>query len=631
MKQIYIYDLEILDIFTATFLERETLNKFQFIITKDIDQRKELFEFLNNEVGGLIGFNCINFDSQVLEYMYRNPNFTLIELKNYVNLLISSEKEFLDVPEWKLRIPHLDLYKIHHFDNKNKRTGLKWCEFMMRMDNIEDMPLQGTGNNWVEQVLSYNYNDCVATNKLYVVSRELIDLRNTLTSMYKLNLQNASNSKIGSEILLDLYCKKTGKLKSDIRSLRTYRKHIDIGKIIFPYIRFESTEFNTLLKTFKDSNVSSTKGELEFSIKYKGFQFDYGSGGIHGSVKNKVIISDDEYVIIDCDVSSLYPSIGVVNKLYPKHLGPAFYEVYKHDIVDVRLAEKARGPMGNKAIINGFKEAANSAYGKSNDKFSWLYDPQYTLSITVNGQLLLTMLSEQLFKINNLQIIQVNTDGITVRLPKTELSNYYRICNDWQKLTNLQLEYAEYSKMIIFDVNNYLAFYTNGKYKAKGKCEFENVPLHKNQSHNIIPLTFYNYFKNNILVDDFIKSHNNIFDFCAGVKSKRSAQSGQSHYELHYIKDGNLSKDKLSKTVRYYISNKGKYLIKCYENGSQEHVEAPKAIGKFKKDWKVTYFNKTFYPEKFENYNIDYSYYISKTKDWIYSVENKQQLTMFQI
>lgn len=274
--------------------------------------------------------------------------------------------------------------------------------------------------------------------------------------------------------------------------------------------------------------------------------------------------------------------------------------------------------------------SANSVYGKSNDVYSWLYDPQYTMATTINGQLLLSMLAEKLMNIPDSNIIQINTDGLTMKIPRNKLSDYYDICIEWMNLTKLQLEYAEYSKMIIWDVNNYLAFYTNGKCKAKGKCEFENIPLHKNKSHNIIPYAVYKYFKEYISVEDTIKNHTNIFDFCAGVKAKKSDKKGYSHYELHSIVDGEFKKQKLSKTVRYYISNKGATLIKVYETDDWEHVEAPIRKGnKLIKDWKVTYFNKAFYPNDFKEYNIDYNYYITKAREWILNIENKKQYLLF--
>jgi len=631
-KKIYVYDLECYpQLFSATFLHKDSDETRVFYIFKEEDQRKDLFNFLNNEVEGLISFNGLNYDSQLIEFLYRNPNATTYELRNYSNQIVNSENRRNDVPEYKLRIPHLDLYKIHHFDNKNRRTGLKWIEFMLDLENIEDLPSDGIGDNWLEQVLHYNLNDVIATKKLFENSKQLIKLRQELSEIYGINLINASNSKIGSELALHLYCNATGKYKRDVRSMRTVRNEVNVKDIIFPYIKFKSNEFNNVLNKFKDTVVINTKGDIEFSTKYKGFQFDYGAGGIHGSLNNTKIESDDYFIIIDCDVSSLYPSIAIVNKLFPEHLGEEFYSVYERDIVAIRLAEKAKKENGNKAIVDGFKEAANSVYGKSNDQYSWLQDMKYTMATTINGQLMLSMLAEMLMEIENLQMIQINTDGLTVKLPRKYEDQYYNICKEWENITKLQLEYVEYSKMVLFDVNNYLAVYKNlnKKPKCKGRCEFENIPLHKNKSHSIIAKSFHDYFVHNIPVEDTILNHRNIFDFCAGVKAKKSEKQGNSHYELHSIEGTEIKKEKLSKTVRYYVSKKGKWLFKCYEDGSQEHVEAPTQFGRASKDWKVTYFNKSWKCDNFEDYGIDYTYYIYNAKKQISQIQDKQQLSLF--
>lgn len=631
MKKYWVYDLETLNIFTATFMDRDSDEIRKFLISDYKDEREELFNFLKNEVYGLIGYNCINFDSQILEFLIKYPNSSALEIRKYANQIISKIDKKLDFPEWKLKIPHLDLYKIHHFDNKNKRTSLKWCEFSMNLENIEDMPSQGEGNNWEEMVFSYNLNDVIATKELYKRTIPMIQLRKNLSSLYNIKLLNYSNTKIGSEILLKLYCDKTDKDIQEVRSLRTFRKEIIIKDLIFDYIKFNSVEFNLLLKRFQDLVLTNTKKEEEISVIYKRFEFVYGKGGIHGSINNGLVESDENYLIVDADVASLYPSIAIVNNLYPKHLGKEFTQVYKEDIVDVRLAEKAKKDKGNKYIVEGFKEAANASYGNSNSMYSWLYDPNYTMATTINGQLMLTMLAEDLMEIDDLQLIQINTDGLTVKIHKSQLDKYYEVCNKWMQLTKLQLEYVEYSKMIIWDVNNYFSFYKDSdKYKAKGKCEFENIPLHKNKSHSIIPLAIYKYFKYNIPVEQTIKNHTNIFDFCAGVRAKKSDKKGNSHFELHSLKNNKLHKEKLSKTVRYFISNKGSTLIKVYETKDWEQVEAPIKKGvKTLKHWKVTYFNKAYFPEKFKDYGVDYNYYIFKAKEIINQIEIKEQLKLF--
>ena len=123
------------------------------------------------------------------------------------------------------------------------------------------------------------------------------------------------------------------------------------------------------------------------------------------------------------------------------------------------------------------------------------------------------------------------------------------ICKEWEKTTNLVLEYAYYSKMVITDVNNYIAVYTNGKYKCKGSFEFENLPLHKNKSALIVRIALFNYFTEDIPIEDTIRNHKNIFDFCIGRRTKSDSR-------FFYL-DKNANKYDLSKTIRYFISNKG--------------------------------------------------------------------------
>jgi hypothetical protein len=48
--------------------------------------------------------------------------------------------------------------------------------------------------------------------------------------------------------------------------------------------------------------------------------------------------------------------------------------------------------------------------------------------------------------IQNVILIQANTDGITVKIKRSELSIYYYLCEEWCKLTKLQLEFVEYDK-----------------------------------------------------------------------------------------------------------------------------------------------------------------------------------------
>lgn len=617
MKKNWYYDLETLhDFFCAVFISSDGDHRI-FEISFRKNDIKELLKFLKEECLGLIGYNNLAFDSQIIQYIwYNSKNITAKEISKFAQKVILSKWPIYS--EKQILISNLDIYKILHLDNKNRMVSLKWCQFMIDWPNVEDMPIHHTKSintdEESEMIISYCINDVQSTKALVEKYFKEIELRIKLSQKYQMNLMNASNSKIGSELMLKLYCKRTNKDPQEVRKMRTERSSIDCNTIIFPYIKFAQKPFQDVLEVFKNLKIEPNKEQEEenktkkkkhiTTTIYKGFQYDYGLGGIHGSLLNTIIEAKDDWVIIDADVASLYPSIATVNKLYPEHLGPEFAEVYDEDIVSVRLAEKHK-ENGDKIIIAGFKEAANSVYGKSNDNYSWLKDYQYTLSTTINGQLMISMLAEKLMEIPESQLIQINTDGLTVKLKKEYESLYYQLCKEWEEITRLTLEYAYYKKMIVRDVNNYIAIYSNGKTKCKGAFEFENLPLHKNKSELIVRKAMFNWFVNDIPVEDTITNATNILDFCIGARVKGDAK-------FIYL-DKNGQEFNLPRTIRYFISNRGIVIKKKYYDGRFEYMNAPPQRGK---TWYQTLLNK-YEDTDISIYDINYQYYIIQAKNEI--------------
>jgi hypothetical protein len=60
------------------------------------------------------------------------------------------------------------------------------------------------------------------------------------------------------------------------------------------------------------------------NVVVNGFRYDYGVGGIHGSLSNKVVTENKTWSIVDLDVASYYPNLAIANKIYPEHLGKQF-------------------------------------------------------------------------------------------------------------------------------------------------------------------------------------------------------------------------------------------------------------------------------------------------------------------
>jgi len=611
-KKVYVYDLETLpDLFTATFLDKHSDEVIVFHSNQE-NYIKNMLLFLNTRVQGLIGYNCIGFDGQIIQDIYLGVCKSPQDIWRRADFHIRNERNHY----YSLFIKHLDLYLINHYNNKNRRTSLKWCEFGMKMINIEDMPVTTD----INAILSYNLNDCVATKRLYELCKPQIDLRKELTNSYSIDFMNLSDSSIGSELLLELFCKFTDGNKQTISKLRTPRHRIDIKDIIFPYIAFECNEFNEALNIFNKGYIIPGNDTPLFSINFKDIKYTFAAGGLHGSMLNTTIKADDNYIIMDCDVASMYPSIMIVNNLYPEHLDESFINILRDNIVNVRLLEKKKPKKEqNKVIVDGYKLAANATYGKTMDQYSWMYDPKVTFTVTINGQLMLAMLVERLSKIST--IIQANTDGVTVKLHRSAIDDYYRICKEWEALTKLELEYVEYKSFFIRDVNNYISVTTKDDVKYKGTFEYKNIPLHKNSSASIIPMAVSKFLIHGIPVEETITKHTDIFDFCIGVRAKSN-----SWYELKGVKSRYIHDRKLSKTVRFFISTNGSVMMKHYSDGKVSHVNAPLRSGNKFKYRLVTIFNHYY---ESDDYNIDYSYYIYECKKLIQSVSVSSELTLF--
>lgn len=637
----WVYDYEtIIDCFVAVFTDYNLKEQYIFTINghnNDLDKLVSFYERNINNKDKHLGFNCLDFDSQITEYIIQHKDrlkyLSSLEIAkkiyDYAQVVINKRrnKEWYDYPEYKLTIPVVDIFKINHWDNINKRTSLKWAQFGIDWYNLQEMPYHHSEPletiEKIKETVDYCINDVLSTRELFKRGLKEIELRKSLATKYNINCINYSNTKIGSELLLKLYCEKTGKNTKDVKEMRTYRSSIPIEDILFPYISFKTNIFNDFLTKIRNVTIYNTKNDFTYNIDFNGNHFAYGAGGLHQCIKPGIYVTNDEYIINDADVASKYPSIAIQNKMYPAHLGVEFYDVYKNDLVDVRLAEKAKKELGDKAIIDGFKEAANASYGKSNSTYSWLYDPKYTMQTTINGQLMITMIIEELLiSLTNAQLLQTNTDGFTLRYKKSEQHIYDDICNKWQKLTGLVLEYAIYKKMIIADVNSYIGVYESGKTKCKGRFEHENILLHKNKSMLVIPKAIYEYFINGISPELYIQTNKNIFDYCACGRLKEDW-----FFVERGVENSQYFENKLQKIVRYYVSIQGNKLVKCNPDGREIQLESGPHL--------TTVYNK--HQEKdFQDYKINFDYYLTKIKEELEKIESNVsyltepiQLTLF--
>jgi hypothetical protein len=253
-------------------------------------------------------------------------------------------------------------------------------------------------------------------------------------------------------------------------------------------------------------------------------------------------------------------------------------------------------------IVGALKLAVNSVYGKSSDMQSWIYDRQLTMFTTITGELSLMMLIEA-YELAGIHAISANTDGVTIRIKKTDLDKMHEINAWWSQLTKYELERTDYTKIIFSTVNDYIAIKPNGEVKKKGDylTDFE---LHKNKSGRIIPIALEEYFINGKPVADTIRNHGNIFDFAMRQKANK---------DFHFEGRSETGTTIYNKLIRFYVSNTGEKLLKVKNADSTS--AAPPISQVEAGDWVMTVCNKLSKDHPMDNINREY--YIERAQKMV--------------
>lgn len=573
-----IYDIETFpNCFTIGLKHTVTGKKWYFEISdrrNDADLFIRFLNVLNLHECRMVGYNNIGFDYPVIHAIYMSGGYATVDdiYKKAMAIIGAHGPARFQHMVWESDwvVDQLDLYKIHHFDNMARATSLKVLEFNMLMSNIEDLPFDVGTHLTYEQMnilVDYMWHDIDATFLFYGETTDQIAFREKMTAQYDKNFMNHNDTKIGKDYFIMkleeaeygcCYRKVDGKRKI----MQTPRESIALGDVILPYIQFTDPEFQRILTWFQKRVITETKGSIkDVNCTIDGFQYDFGTGGIHGSVSSRIVESDSDYIIEDWDVASYYPNLAIVNRLHPEHLGDNFCDIYQ----EMYLQRKgyAKGTTENEML----KLALNGTYGDSNNEYSPFYDPKFTMAITINGQLSLCMLAEALLQPwSNVQMIQINTDGLTIKYPRVKKDWVHSVCAWWEKLTKLELEVAEYSRFMVRDVNNYIAEYTDGSLKRKGTYEYK-LGWHQNHSQKVVSMAAEAALVHGQDIREFIMNHDNEMDFMLRTKVPRSMK-----LEWGFNKVPNI--------IRYYVSLDGDIL---------EKVMPPKGpVGEYKRANKLT-------------------------------------------
>lgn len=601
----YIYDIEVFP--NCFLLCAEDLNedRKEFEIStwrNDLFYLRAFMQSLAATNSRMVGFNNVAFDYPVLHAILMGGMSDPLEIWKKAQSIIDSEDRFAHlVRPWEMLVPQIDLLKIHHFDNKARMTSLKALEFNMRLDNISDLPFDPGANLTPEQadtLRTYCWNDIEATRAFYERSREQIAFREQLSEKHGKDFLNFSDVKIGKEIFQIALANEGVELFGHAGPKQTLRTSINLADCVPSYVHFNHPEFEKVRQHFLETTITQTKGAFKLVASVSGLDYHFGTGGIHASVENSNFVADSEMMILDVDVTSLYPSLAIENGYYPEHLGSQFVEVYR------RLREqRVSYPKGTpeNAML---KLALNGVYGASSDPFSVFYDPLFTMKITIAGQVCIAMLAERLATVG--EIIQCNTDGITLFLPRVMRGIADDICRTWEKHTRLSLEHVEYARMWIADVNSYLAEKPNGEVKRKGRYDYA-PEWHKDHSALVVPKVVEQVLLHDKPIMGTLENWPDRDDFMLRARVNRGSR---------LVLEFNGQDMPLERTQRYYIATEGGQLVKIMPPLAKA-PETPRRIA-VQSGWKIVPCNSRLPAEM--SPRIDYRWYAAEVDKLVLGV-----------
>ena len=628
-RPVALYDIEVFpNCFHCLVSDSESHKKYKFEISNRKNQLEELIDFFyfKRVEHIMCGYNNHHYDDIVINYMifFRNTmkRFDYLKICNSLYYLskaiIESEKtENIDkIKQYKYANYFYSFDLMTMLYSAAKQKSLKEVEILLGMDNVQEFEAgfdQRLLDSEIDDMIKYNENDVDATELLLNTVKDEVDLRLEVEKEWGFDALSMSNIRIGEEILLRQSNLKGVALEEAKSKIRRVAK-IENKDIILPFIQYSNPKLKEVLLDVKNATCYPCKSDKKQKNYEKKFVlsntcYSIGEGGIHTINEPRIFKPTADQYIGHSDVTSMYPSLAIIYKWLPVHLGKDFWNVYESLYKERVIAKRNHDELKAKA----FKFALNSPIGKMQNESSWAYDPLNAYKIRMNGQLILLMLVDRLLSIN-CKIVQVNTDGVVYIADKANRELIDQFVHEVENITKLHFDSDDYESFYQYDVNNYFGirkgYSQSGDpslIEKKGKFITE-IGLNNSMTPVVISKAVINYFLTKEPIDKFVKEDKNIRDFLM-------SQSVNREFKVEY---GNKPVQRIN---RYYASNSGYYLMRVKDKMYETKKES------ILSDVGVILLNHID-SVPIEERKINYQYYIGKAKTIVSEFINRQ-LTIF--
>lgn len=449
-----------------SFIKESVKDTFFCIDSDDPKAREKVVEAMREIVN--VGYNIKNYDLMIANAVYQG--FTPQQIKIISDIIVNKSLMYASKEHMRLApfaskrmrgITYLDLFDSSTGSLKDKEAiqGLSVRETTVPFDK----------ENLTEEdkldIKKYNFHDVYSSMYWFATIVEpFVHAKLMLCKKFGLEEKWGYNDTNAGLVARALNIKR--KDYADAEEIK-----IQLHPKIDKYCR------DNLPKEVLDYVLNNTS-----TYKVHMFENDvvFADGGIHSvySVKkykkNKddtpvlFVTSDDEYVLVNVDAESYYPSMMVqfdtLSRSIPSKEG-------FNDILQERFAIKHKK---NKTKDDDDTQLAdklvlNTTYGASGSAFLPMYDPYQRTKTCRYGQLFLIALANKLYNcIESLKVVQTNTDGILCYVKRSDLDKVKELMAEWTRVSGIGMEDDYVDKIWQRDVNNYCMVKKGGKKKIKG-------------------------------------------------------------------------------------------------------------------------------------------------------------------
>lgn len=412
----------------------DPIEQKKHVIVNNKSELEQLYQQYRNDIW--VGYNCRSYDQYILKGILLG-----FDPKRVNDWIIVKGRKGWEFSSMFNKI-HLVLYDTM----PNIPVSLKVLEGFMG-NNIHETSVpfdlnRKLTNKELEETISYCTFDVLNTIEVFMRRKNEFDSQMSLVRTFGLPLSYLGKTQAQLAAIILNAKKKRFKDEWEIRLPETAK----LG-------RYKAVGEWFLNKTNHDY-------ERKLDTEICGLTHTIAWGGIHAGKKQYNYKCKPHEVILDIDVDQLYPTLMIQYQLLSRAVEEP--ERFKN-ILDTSLRLKREG---KKKEREPYKRICNITYGAEGDKFNPMYDPLHRNLVCVFGQVLIIDLLEKIEDL--IELLQSNTDGIFIKINRSNVPELKRRVEAWEKRTGLKMSYDEFTAMYAKDVNNYVAVRADGTYHSKG-------------------------------------------------------------------------------------------------------------------------------------------------------------------